>query len=585
MRFGLKERMLMEIGVFPPNMNSDGGPGSGNHGHKGVPGKVGGSAPSKSENHTLSEVSDKIPSSALHPEYVYGSKIFGGVVDEDVGTEARKAFKSSNAPPARKTFKLSDLKTDQIVNRTSDIRKMIELCPSYNDVVALSSKDPIKVVRHKGNNILIDGNTRASVAKIYGINEIPVDFYDLDSDTKHGDGGPGSGNFEHEGRPGKIGGSAPSDNPKSESAKANRKEFLTNAMEKFSAGEGLQVKDSELPEYTVELRKSEYGYYINNLSGEAIEADDILNSGRFSDIKTLKEVHDEKTKFVPKFKTKEEYQVAKKKELDSVGGILDEINADYQKYLQKINDEYGNRYELRNSVLSDNTLSDDEKKTKLQEIDSLMREKEHEIVDLDFSFDDIRENYTSGLRNIYEPEYEYKHISSPHDIADDCKKEIVNPNGLDGNCQRCAVAFELRQRGYDVQASDGESGGLATFFSIADCFENADTYKADEDKYTNVSIYDIQEKMKEWGDYSRAIICASSSEIGSGHAFNLYQKGDETIAIDAQNGIEKPLIDYWYDNLTHGEPLEFNSVRIVRTDNAPLKYDAGAYVKERTDEK
>lgn len=45
MRFGLKERMLMEIGVFPPNMNSDGGPGSGNHGHKGREGKVGGSAP------------------------------------------------------------------------------------------------------------------------------------------------------------------------------------------------------------------------------------------------------------------------------------------------------------------------------------------------------------------------------------------------------------------------------------------------------------------------------------------------------------------------------------------------------------
>ena len=48
MSFGLRERMLMEIGVVPPNMNSDGGSGSGNFGHKGVPGQVGGSAPSTS---------------------------------------------------------------------------------------------------------------------------------------------------------------------------------------------------------------------------------------------------------------------------------------------------------------------------------------------------------------------------------------------------------------------------------------------------------------------------------------------------------------------------------------------------------
>lgn len=192
-------------------MNSDGGPGSGNFGHEGRPGEVGGSSSIESAKHTVAEVSDRIPTSPLHPEYVYGSKIFGGVVDENVGTEARKAFKNCNASPTRKTFKLSDLKTDQSVNRISDIRKMIELCPSYNDVAALSSKDPIKVVRHKGNNILIDGNTRASVAKIYGINEIPVDFYDLDSATEHGDGGPGSGNFGHEGRHGKVGGSTPGD--------------------------------------------------------------------------------------------------------------------------------------------------------------------------------------------------------------------------------------------------------------------------------------------------------------------------------------------------------------------------------------
>lgn len=61
MRFGLRERMLMEIGVVPPNMNSDGGSGSGNFGHAGVPGKVGGSAPSSLN--AAAAVSPKVKSS------------------------------------------------------------------------------------------------------------------------------------------------------------------------------------------------------------------------------------------------------------------------------------------------------------------------------------------------------------------------------------------------------------------------------------------------------------------------------------------------------------------------------------------
>ena len=53
--------MLMEIGVVPPNMNSDGGSGSGNFGHAGVPGKVGGSAPSSLN--AAAAVSPKVKSS------------------------------------------------------------------------------------------------------------------------------------------------------------------------------------------------------------------------------------------------------------------------------------------------------------------------------------------------------------------------------------------------------------------------------------------------------------------------------------------------------------------------------------------
>ncbi len=46
----IEERWKADAGfsILPPRGNADGGPGSGNHGHKGVPGQVGGSAPSTS---------------------------------------------------------------------------------------------------------------------------------------------------------------------------------------------------------------------------------------------------------------------------------------------------------------------------------------------------------------------------------------------------------------------------------------------------------------------------------------------------------------------------------------------------------
>lgn len=46
----IEERWKADSGfsILPPKENADGGPGSGNHGHKGVPGQVGGSAPSTS---------------------------------------------------------------------------------------------------------------------------------------------------------------------------------------------------------------------------------------------------------------------------------------------------------------------------------------------------------------------------------------------------------------------------------------------------------------------------------------------------------------------------------------------------------
>ena len=58
------------------------------------------------------------------------------------------------------------------------------------------------------------------------------------------DGGPGSGNFGHEGRPGEIGGSAPSDESKAKDGFSKKEQKIVDAM-KFKDGSGSAYKNLE----------------------------------------------------------------------------------------------------------------------------------------------------------------------------------------------------------------------------------------------------------------------------------------------------------------------------------------------------
>jgi hypothetical protein len=158
---------------------------------------------------------------------------------------------------------------------------------------------------------------------------------------------------------------------------------------------------------------------------------------------------------------------------------------------------------------------------------------------------------------------------------------IVNPEGKMNNCQRCAVSLEMRHRGYDVQASDGEGGYLALQCSIESAFIGAETKSFTREDTSDIDSA-IVGQMKSWGDGARCIITKQCDTYG--HAYNLVNRDGEIWVEDAQvnwrgGWSDKTSIEAGgKPNMDAGDALQ---VTLIRTDNAKPSLMVDKYVKRR----
>lgn len=394
------------------------------------------------------------------------------------------------------------------------------------------------------------------------------------------DGGPGSGNFNHGGRPGKVGGSAPSDESGSNTSSSGSAESITQKLRTLTTGEIVYAQNLM---YDIDdIFKKSYkddDEWISDMTGEVISTAELLDPKNYAAVKTSREIHDEKYDLSPKFKTKAAYLKAKDDAISSSRDVLEQIDRDYLEDRKKIEDKYGDRFELRSKILNDASLSDEEREQKLNDLDFAFQKKNRELAILSADYDDIKEPYLVEAKKIFEPEYEYKKISSVHTIDDDCNADTINPEHLESNCQRCAIAFELRQRGYDVQASDGEHDDLGQQRNINACFLNPDIGVVESPSSHDVTD-DVVAKMEEWGDYSRAVLCVDYVDAGHGHAVNLCNIGGNVYYIDSQSGEKHPIGSWSYGS---DRIKDVDVAYVIRTDNARLSADTAKYVKERAE--
>ena len=109
-----------------------------------------------------------IPHSNLHPDISYASNYFKGTVEED--NDYREQIKSIK--PVMEEVSISDLYTDQAVNKVSDIRNMLERVKSGK-----VDTSTIKVIEVNNKKILLDGNTRLAALSLLGIKNVRVSVY------------------------------------------------------------------------------------------------------------------------------------------------------------------------------------------------------------------------------------------------------------------------------------------------------------------------------------------------------------------------------------------------------------------------
>lgn len=152
----------------------------------------------------------------------------------------------------------------------------------------------------------------------------------------------------------------------------------------------------------------------------------------------------------------------------------------------------------------------------------------------------------------------FSRINGSHSIEDDLS--AVNPEWADesmrtGNCASCVMAYELRRRGYDVDARDYAYGpdheAMEAYFAGGGAyFENIDP-PTEEATLENLS---------DMPDGARGFITIKFGDLNAGHVFSWEVEGGKVRFIDPQSG-KTDASDQLRDT---------SEIQILRTDNAPI---------------
>lgn len=144
------------------------------------------------------------------------------------------------------------------------------------------------------------------------------------------------------------------------------------------------------------------------------------------------------------------------------------------------------------------------------------------------------------------------------------------------NCQRCVVAQELRQRGYNVEArpSTGERDPMPYMLGRQSWTKSFIGMKDVRMDAAN-PVQAIANQMAAYGDGARAIVSFGRSG-GSGHVFTAEQINGRTYFVDPQTGRA-------HDGQQILRSARAGSVRVWRVDNLEMNPDIiGLAVRQAT---
>lgn len=210
----------------------------------------------------------------------------------------------------------------------------------------------------------------------------------------------------------------------------------------------------------------------------------------------------------------------------------------------------------------------DKGKTYYVPADMTYEDWENIFVNQTLSLDTWKTAREDDIIKLQEVPNNWKLILGEHTLADDIK--AANPKYSQGteyqiNCQRCVQVYELRQRGFDVEAMPNM--GSKDIVWGSECFAapeaNEPYADASARMFTfNVTEETIKKELDNAPDGSRYVIYIVWKQTDSAHVF-IAQKDNGVIKyLDPQTGILD--VDYYF---AYGKPGNFGFCRI---DDKPL---------------
>jgi hypothetical protein len=169
---------------------------------------------------------------------------------------------------------------------------------------------------------------------------------------------------------------------------------------------------------------------------------------------------------------------------------------------------------------------------------------------------------------------DFKRIEGNHSIRQDLA--VINADfpqpGHTQNCGNSAIAYELRRRGYDVEARAGEVMYLGDF---VDMFEGANIQRATTLSTTEDAhemAWKIEQDILSWGEGARGAIRGTWLNDVRGHFFSVEISGGRVIFVDGQIG---------KDNVRHLESMNPQNIDYIRLDNTKPTDNVRNAVKNR----
>ena len=146
------------------------------------------------------------------------------------------------------------------------------------------------------------------------------------------------------------------------------------------------------------------------------------------------------------------------------------------------------------------------------------------------------------------------------------------------NCQRCVFAYEMRRRGYDVEALPTYEGDMmprgGNWQQAMSGMTVADVGKTTE----RATLRNIERQMKDWGEGSRAILRIKWGGGSSGHVINVEYANGKLNVWDAQSNARMTGVDYLKHYLHY---TTLSRTQLFRTDNATPTENMRFMVKKK----